>query len=221
MSVEIVSGKLIAANAVATNVECGFVPSHIQLIKDLGGTEKHYKFMRVLYDEAVAGTGKYGYDIVDSPVPLTDADNGFIPYDESVESVVLPAPDGDGYMKAPTIVDYLNGLTPTARTITALGTVYRPSTHNGFVYECTATAGVLATEPTWPTKVGDTITDDNNTFICREERVVRTGVQGFTIGATLSVDGQYWWFKAEKHDRHTFMGDADVENPVTFGDHMR
>ena len=223
MSVEIVSGKFVAANGVATNVECGFVPDYLELIRDLGATEKHLAWWKVLYDYAAALTGMYGYDVDIAPVPLASAALGIIPYDTSVESVVLPAPDGDGFMKAASIADYNALTTYTARSVTALGSVVRPSTHNGFVYELTtASGGAAGAEPTWPTKVGDSVTaGSTDVWICREERVVRTGVKGFTIGATISVDGEYWVFKAEKHDRYNYMGDADVENPVTFGDHMR
>ena len=226
MSVEIVSGKLIAANGVATHVECGFIPDHIQLIKDLGGTEKHFKFMRVLYEHAVTATGKYGYDIDGVPANLAGADDGFIPYDTDIDSVLLPAPDGDGVVPAASIADYDDAEAAyVARDLSAgvevLGSVVRPTVHNGYVYECIVSGGAGVTEPTWPTKVGDTVSDNANTWICRAERTVKRGVKGFTIGATLSIDGQYWFFKAEKHDRFNFMGDADVENPVTFGDHMR
>lgn len=227
MEAKMVSGKFTAANAVATNVECGFIPDEVQLISDLGGAEKHYKWAKVLYDEAAALTGKYGYDLVDSPTPLTDADNGIIPYDVSVDSVLIPAPDGDGFVKAAAVADFdITEAAYVARDLTAgaqvLGSIVRPTVHNGYVYECLVTAGASDPQPTWPTVVGDTVADvGGNTWICREERIMRTGVKGFTIGATLSVDGQYWFFKAELHDRHAYMGDADVENPVTFGGHLR
>ena len=221
MEAKMVSGKLTVGDA-ATHVECGFIPDEIQLISDLGGTEKHYKFMKVLYDHAVAGTGKFGYDIDVAPTNLASANAGFIPYETSVESVVLPAPDGDGYMKAPSIADFDAGATYTARSITALGSVVRPTVHNGFVYELVTASGIGAEPDTWPTKIGETVTaGGNDVFITREERVVRTGVQGFTIGVDLCTNGEFWFFKAELHDRHNYMGDADVENPVTFGDHMR
>ena len=222
MESKIVSGKLTVGD-VATHVECGFIPDEIQLISDLGGAEKHYKFAKVLYDHAAQATGKYGYDLVDSPTPLGSANQGFIPYDTSIESVLLPAPDGNGYMRASSIADYstttdYSGAGYSARTASVLGTVVRPTVHNGFVYECTTNGGTDATEPTWPTVLGESVDGGNNVWICREERIIRTGVKGFTIGVTLCTDGQYWFFKAELHDRHNYMGDADVENPVTFGD---
>lgn len=226
MSVEIVSGKLIAANAVATNVECGFIPDHIQLIGDLAGTPCHYKWSRALYEHAALATGMYGWVVDIAPVRCNGAANGFIPYDTSIESVLIPSPDSDGVVMAPSILDYNALTTYVARDYTAgveiLGSVVRPTVHNGFVYELVvASLGASGAEPTWGTTVGGrTVATSGDEWICREERIARRGVKGFTIGATISVDGQYWFFKAEKHDRFNFMGDADVENPVTFGERM-
>lgn len=218
---KIVSGKFLASTA-EVNVECGFVPDYIEAFSALGGTEIKYEWFKVLYDYCVAALGRFGFVTDGAPAHVAAATNGFRPYDTSVESVALPAPDGDGFMKATSIADFdATEAAYTARSVTALGSVVRPTTHNGFVYECTNNVGAGA-EPTWPTKVGDSVTIvGGDTWICREERIVRTGVKGFTVGATICTNGEYWVFKAEKHDRYNDMGDADVENPVTFGDHMR
>ena len=221
MSTEIVSGKFQTNNAIATNVECGFVPDYLQLISDLGGTEKHFKWFKVLYDYAATATGKYGWDVDIAPVRLNGETNGIIPYDTSIDTVFLPATDGNGYLKAPSVADWATATVPVARVANGvLGTCIRPTTHNGMVYECTVSGGAMGTEPTtWPLVPGATVSDTNNTYVARIERVVRRGLKGFTIGATLSVDGDYWVFKAEKHDRYNFMGDARIEDPVTFADH--
>lgn len=223
MNTEIVSGKFLASTA-EVNVECGFVPDYIEAFSALGGTEIKYEWFKVLYDYCLAALGKYGFVTDGAPAHVAAATNGFKPYDTSVESVMLPAIDGDGFQKAASIADY-NPLTTYTipRTIGALGQVVRPTTHNGFVYENTnCWGGAAGAEPTWPTKVGDSVTaTSGDIWICREERVVRTGVKGFTVGATICTNGEYWVFKAEKHSRYNYMGDADVENPVTFGDHMR
>lgn len=226
MESRLVSGKLIAANGVATHVECGFIPDEIQLIGDLAGTPCHYKWCKALYEHAALATGMYGWVVDIAPVRCNGATNGFIPYDTSIESVLLPAPDSDGVVMAPSILDYNALTTYVARDLSAgvevLGSVVRPTTHNGYVYECiVASGGASGAEPTWLTVVGGrTVAAGGDQWICREERIARRGVKGFTIGATISVDGQYWFFKAEKHDRFNLMGDADVENPVTFGDRM-
>lgn len=222
MSVEIVSGKFLAGDA-AVNVECGFIPDSLQLLRNLAGTLVHYKWLKVLYDYAVAGTGKYGFIVDAALTRLGTANGGFIPYDTSVETVQLPAPDGHGFWKAASITDY-NPLTTytIARTAAVLGHAIRPTVHNGFVYECASVVGAPAgvDAANWGTVLGGITTDTGgNTWICRTERVARRGVKGFTVGVDLSTDGQYWAFEAKKHDRYTYMGDADAENPVLFADH--
>lgn len=60
-----------------------------------------------------------------------------------------------------------------ADTVQALNSWRRPTVANGFIYECTARAGDFktdpATEPVWPTTVGNTVVDDQVTWTCRDE----------------------------------------------------
>lgn len=223
---KIVSGKL-TVGAVAVNVECGFIPDYVQAISAIGGTEITFEWWKVLYDTVAAAKGKFGFVTSIAPAHVAAATNGIIPYDTSIESVLLPAPDSDGVVMAPSIADYSTTTTYVARDLSAgvevLGSVVRPTTHNGFVYECiVASGGAAGAEPTsWGTTVGGrTVAGSGDEWICREERIARRGVKGFTLGATICTNGEEWVFRAEKHDRHADMGDADVENPVTFGERM-
>lgn len=218
-----VSGKFQVGN-VACNVECGFIPDYVKAISAIGGAEIMYEWWKVLYDTVAAAKGQYGFVTSVAPAHVAAATNGIIPYDTVVETVQLPAPDGDGYRMAQSIATYAIGTTYTVRSVTALGSVVRPTTRNGFVYECiNASGGAAGAEPgTWPTQLGDTVTaGSGDIWICREERVCRRGVKGFTLGATICTDGEEWVFTAELHDRHADMGDADSENPVLFKDHER
>ena len=220
MNTETVSGKFLASTA-AVNVECGFVPDYIEAFSALGGTEIKYEWFKVLYDYAIAALGKYGFVTSIAPAHVAAATNGFEPYDISVETVQLPAPDGHGFWKAASIADYNAATTYILpRTVARLGHAIRPTVHNGFVYEQASGAALAGAEPTWSKVLGAITTDTGgNTWITRTERIVRRGVKGFTVGATICTNGEYWVFKAEKHSRYTYMGDADAENPVTFGDH--
>ncbi len=52
------------------------------------------------------------------------------------------------------------------------GTVCYPTTKNGFYYTATSTGTTDAvTEPTWPTTIGDTVTDGTVTWVCREDKL--------------------------------------------------
>lgn len=52
----------------------------------------------------------------------------------------------------------------TASTAYSVGALAYPTTKNGFVYECTVAGTSGATEPTWPTTEGDTVTDGTVTW---------------------------------------------------------
>lgn len=84
-----------------------------------------------------------------------------------------------------------------ASTAYTLGAVRRPTTANGYVYTVTASAGTsAASEPTWPTTIGATVTDNGMTWTCTAEqdtsaeyKVAGTegGLAAATPGAGLSL----------------------------------
>lgn len=217
---EIVSGALIASDA-EINVECGFEPDYVELFTALSGAELKYTFFKALADTD-AGTGEFG--ILDTggakSIPSTAA-TGITPYNASVAKLAFDNPAGDGPDQFADFPDaFLAGASqPTARTTTQIGTITKPSTgnENGLVAECTTSTTTFGAEPTWPTKPGDTVTDDNsNTWTMRETKIVQVGVAGFTIGVDVATNGEILVFKAEKHDRSEDMGDADSQSPVQF-----
>jgi len=57
----------------------------------------------------------------------------------------------------------------TTSRVYARGDFVRPTVNNGFCYQVTSAGGTshAATEPTWPTTVGDTVTDNGITWTCR------------------------------------------------------
>ncbi|MBU1349393.1 hypothetical protein KJ781_04975 [Patescibacteria group bacterium] len=54
-----------------------------------------------------------------------------------------------------------------ASTAYVLGNFVVPSTHNGYIYECTTAGSSGTTEPVWPTVVGNTIADNTVVWTCR------------------------------------------------------
>jgi hypothetical protein len=216
-----VSGRFIADGA-AINVNIGFIPDYVKLIGGLNNTNPViYEFFKDLSGE----NGQYGIKIAGSHISSsTEAiitklagTNALIKVYEggTKVKVKIPAPDGDGFVNA-NVSDFVAGAAqPTARSTTAVGTVVRPRNHNGFVYECTVSAGVLpqvAVE--WPTTPGDTVSDGTNTWICRREDVVFEKAAGFTVGSGLSTDGDEWIYVAEQHDKVVNHGDAAAADPI-------
>lgn len=54
-----------------------------------------------------------------------------------------------------------------ATTAYALGNRVVPTTANGFYYECTTAGTSAATQPTWPTVIGNTVVDGTVTWTCK------------------------------------------------------
>ena len=196
----------------AVNVILGFVPDHLELNigTDASDDGITIKWSRAMYEAGL--TDKYGQQIAaDGTVTgLETAAKGVKPFDSSGDyvNVVSPIP---GVGKKPTVVQtWATGITPTARSATAIGTILRPTSKNGRVYECTTASGAIAgAEPTWPTALGATVTDaDSNVWTCINEEVVRGGGKGFTLGATPNTDGDYCSFVAIKSDKDRYLGDA-------------
>lgn len=224
-----VSGTFIMDNGVASNIDIGFIPDYVKMISNLegGSNEIIFEWWRALADLGDSGVSTYGrYGISNNggaiTVPSTAA-TGIIPYTGRKQPQVMvesPIPEtGDlavpcfnfAYHKAAST-------TPVARSATVIGTMCRPNTANGYVYECTTSGGAMTalTEPTWPTSPGDTVSDGSNTWTCREENIALTGGMGFTVGATLNVDGDQCVFTAEQHDKYGYMGDSAGQDPVKF-----
>ncbi|RLC62269.1 MAG: hypothetical protein DRI01_07145, partial [Chloroflexi bacterium] len=65
--------------------------------------------------------------------------------------------------------DYMFGADATtwaASTSYEVGARVVPTTSNGFYYECITAGTSSDTEPTWPTTIGDTVTDGDVTWVC-------------------------------------------------------
>lgn len=215
---KIVSGKFIA-RAAAFNVECGFVPSYVKAISALGGTELEFEFFKILADLEVSG--QYGFTLSTTGVPEPAASgSGIVPYDASANKVSLPSPTGQGEAFADHPDPWTKSLSDaaSARTTTALGSLVKPTSgnENGLIAECTTAGTGSSTEPTWPSRPGQTVTDGTTVWTMREYKSVVVGVKGFTVQAGIATNGELWVFKAEEHDRFEDMGDADVKDPLIF-----
>jgi hypothetical protein len=100
-----------------------------------------------------------------SKIHYADVFNGFL---------YVSAEYNDGSIKHH-YVDDPSALTAWV-TLTALtaGLYRRPVTSNGFRYEVTTGGTTGATEPTWPTTIGATVTDGTVVFTCRGTEIVDT-----------------------------------------------
>lgn len=79
-----------------------------------------------------------------------------------------------------------------ASTAKTLGMVVRPTTSNGFFYYCTVAGTTGTSEPTWPTTVGNTVTDGGVTWKCENRYIVpfKIGESPGASGYDFHLDGQ-------------------------------
>jgi|SRR5215510_4600107 len=64
------------------------------------------------------------------------------------------------------------GQTWAATTAYLIGQIRRPTTGNGFVYKATANGTSAGSEPTWPTVIGQCVTDGTTAWVCAGREVV-------------------------------------------------
>ena len=218
-----VSGHIICDGS-AVNVDCGFVPDKVMLIDDLNATNPiiHY-FIKELTNTN-NGYGQYGItDTAGTKTKCASAAAGFSTYDTVSVKVLVSSPTGSGELMAdfPNTWTQARSTAATARSSTALGTLIKPTSGNetGYIYECTTEGTGGSSEPTWPTKTGDTVTDGSTVWTCREEKIKAIGAKGFTIGATLSTDSDEWYYEAELHDSVAPERDAASYDPVGKKEH--
>jgi len=210
------------ADGGAMNFDIGFKPTYIEAYSALGGTELGKKFFQVLLDAETSG--QYGIAIANAGdiSVCADAANGFATYDEGEDVGVMIQHPGSGKLVLATVADWLAATSYSSgeRSATAVGTIVRPPTHNGYVYELTTDTGNGTSEPSeWATTPGETCTDGgSNIWTCRKEIVKKSGGKGFIIGATISTDGEIWVIRAVEDDRISDFGDVDGYDPIKVHD---
>lgn len=204
------------ANGSAVNVDVGFIPDFVIAFEGLeeGTWQAHY-WNRERIDAASA-VGQFGLlEAAGTHSVHAAAVNGFAPYDTTTPKVMLPNPNGSDVDLAATLPlawTQARSSAASARSTTALGTVIKPTSgnENGLIFECTNDATGGATEPTWPTKVGDSVTDGTVVWIARESKIKDVGVKGFTLGATGQTDSDQWQWIAFAADK--VSPDKDMDN---------
>ena len=206
--------KRWVADGSAVKLDLGFIPEYVRTIQDIDATNPDViEWFKEMEDES---TPQYGVLCTGSSGALTElttAATGIKKLDEVNQGVLIPAPDGGAdQFRVPTdwaaITDYSSGYTD--RSVTAAGSVVRPPTHNGRVFELKTGTATATSEPSsWDVNPGEEVTDGGaNVFTCREEKVVTHGAQGIEIGATTQTDGDVNFLLAIKGDHYTNAGDA-------------
>lgn len=204
--------KYFQADGASHTFDLGFVPDRVDLHVNVatGQTPDRIRWFKALEDAStpiygIKTTGSSGAESV-----LTTAATGFASYNDEVQGVLIvnPASGEKKFCSVSTwaaATSYASG----ARSATAIGTIVRPPTRNGRVFELTTATAVGTSEPSsWDVQPGETVTDGGaNVWTCRTEEVVTKGVQGITIGASVASDGNLCVLEAVEASNHD-EGDA-------------
>ena len=205
--------RILIGSGAAYNMELGFEPHRVEVeLIDAATASVFYVWNGRNQQEhatAITDSTEYGIKITEGITAICDTvAKGISLYAGSKTQQVLvesPVP-GVGLVKAD-VNDYTvaRSTAATARSGTAVGTILRPTTHNGYVYECT-TDGTGSAEPTWPTTPGEAVTDGTTVFTCREENIVAGKGAGITLGATLLTSGALFFVRAYMFDDIVDLG---------------
>lgn len=199
------------ADGAAVNIALGFIPDKAELIVNVTGTNPNIiKYSKQMEDTqtmyGILHTGSSGVT-----TRITSAASGLAALNAKYHQVMIDSPvPGKGEVPCD-VADWTSAVSTaaTARSATAIGTIIRPTVHNGRVYECTTEGTSSGTEPTtWTTTPGNTVTDSDVVFTCREEKVITKGAQGLTMGASVASDNQVCILFAEALETDRNAGDA-------------
>lgn len=200
------------------NLDIGFIPDLFMYFEMEDTTSPNISiWMDEMQNNEAAGDKEGIYMDGSTPAAFVyNADSqGITRYDTSAMKAMIPAYDGEGLTPATIYGTYAAAkaanATPTNRATTTIGTVIRPTTANGFVYECQSGAAAMGslTEPTtWPVVPGETVSDGTITWICRAENLKKVGHKGVTIAAEIQTNGKYSYWTAFKSVQHKDAGDS-------------
>ena len=200
------------------NLDLGFIPELVEVTVMSGTNPDTYRWFGKEMEEsaeAIAGSWEYGIKNTagGAETYLSTAATGISAYDGSKTPRVLidsPKP-GIGLVEAD-VADWLAATDYSSgeRSATAVGTIVRPPTHNGYVYELTTDTSTGDSEPTagWETTPGETSTDGgSNVWTCREENIVSGKGKGITLGGTLLESDKIVYVVAWRNGHFRDLGD--------------
>ena len=211
------------SDGLATIVELGYVPDMCKVHLDEGTNPDIVTWFKRMFDDE----GIYGFLLTGSSgviTRLTTAATGISAYDTATLKAMLPAPNGSGNEASATLpLEWTTARSSaaSARSVTVTGTLIKPTSGNetGLIYECTTDGTGSGTEPTWPTRPGESVTDNSTVWIARNLKVKMIGVKGIQIGADVSqnTNGNQIYIEAygaDKDPADLDAGDVAAGEPI-------
>jgi len=106
----------------------------------------------------------------DKDMILTSTDNGYN-YECTTQGISGSVEPEWATTIGDTVVDNVGISNWVASTSYNVGNIVIPTTANGYTYECTTAGTSDSSECTWPTTVGETVTDGTVVWTCRQQAV--------------------------------------------------
>lgn len=190
------------------NLPLGFIPDYFQLVDFHTDTniEIYHWWKRMEEDQA---SGKQeGFSVKEGVTAnLADA-GGITAYDTGTQ--------------APTVEEWTQarGSAAVARgaSVGLAGTFIKATvgalnnagqvTDREAIFECVVDGTSAATEPTWPSRIGETVLDSSTVWEMVNEAKFRKGYQGVVLAAALTNDGQEAYYLAFKANDSVDHGDV-------------
>lgn len=206
--------RILIGSGAAYNMELGFEPNlvTVDLVSTAAASIRYRWFGRNQQEHAtcVTDSTEYGVKITEGVTSICDTvAKGISLYAGSKTPRVLIEHPLTGLLEPQSVADYTSTLAEaaTARSATVIGTILRPTTHNGYVYECSDTTGSAgSSEPTWGTTPGEETVDGTLSFTCRKENITAGKGKGITLGATLLASGDLFFVCAYMLDDIVDLG---------------
>lgn len=209
--------RVLIGSGAAYNLELGFEPDMVIIdMVDVATTTDRYIWLgRSQQEHATCITDSTEYGIIYkegvTSIGDTTAKGISLYAGAKTPRVLIESPKPGIGLIATDVADWLaaTNYSTGERSATAIGTIIRPPTHNGYVYELTTDTAAGGSEPTagWTTTPGEISTDGGaNIWTCRVENVTAPKGKGITLGATLLESGAVFFVTAFKFDDIVDLG---------------
>lgn len=210
---KILTGLFTSDTGSDANLDLGFIPDIIKFWEVEGTSGRHVIWTKRMEDDLASGSQEgITIDTDGGTYALLADSQGITAYDSAAGGVRIPHPDGTrNKFTVGTPIAWTLDTAKTARTSSVIGSLVWPTTRNGYVYEATAAAGDTqtgATEPTtWPTVPGETVVDDQVTWITRREDTIVAGFKGVVVASETFQNDKSVVFEATLADETKDFGD--------------
>jgi hypothetical protein len=189
------------ADGAIIHLPIGFIPDYFEMDKVSGGDAALHavKWYRGMEQDEASGS-REGWTDQEGTTDILADDAGITAYDTGAQ-----APTVEEWTQARGSAAVARGAsvglagTFIKGTVGALNNVGQVTDREA-IFECVVDGTSAATEPLWPSAIGETVVDGTTVWEMVNEAKFRKGYQGVTIAAALMSDSDDWYYRAFQSD---------------------